>query len=204
MKTSWTVLIIFTAIVAVRHLFQLFYRSRREKGGEASGHVTTALLFVCYVSIWVTASILLVRGVEMGAFFISGAVVFVAGVAVRLVSIVTLGAYYSETIEIRKDHALVQRGIYSLIRHPLHLAFVLELGGMALMAQWWWLAAPMAVLLATVTARNFTEDRKLEAKFAGEFRDYASRVPAVNLPIGIFRRIVARKKFSAGGNGRAD
>jgi protein-S-isoprenylcysteine O-methyltransferase Ste14 len=193
--TGWPAFAVFTAVVAVRHLAQLLYRNRREKGAETSGLPTTSLLFICYVSIWITLSVLMVLGMPMGALFFSGAAVFVVGVALRLVSIVTLGAFYSEAIEIRGDHKLVRHGVYSLVRHPLHLAFFVELLGMALMAQTLWLIPPMVLLTVTIAVRNRTEDGKLSEKFGEEFREYSARVPAVNIFRGVIRRLLGRKQL---------
>jgi len=184
---------VFTAAVAVRHIFQLCYRLRRMRGGEASGYISTAILFLCYVSVWVAASVFILRGVPRGILFACGAGVFALAIAMRLAAIATLGAYYSEAIEIRGDHRLVRSGMYSVVRHPLHLAFFGELLGMAMMGRSLWLAAPLAVLFVTLAVRNRTEDGKLEEKFGDEFRAYANRVPAVNLIAGLFRLIRNRK-----------
>jgi len=193
--TGWPAFAVFTAVVAVRHFFQFLYRTRREKGAETSGLATTSLLFICYVSIWITAGVLMVLGLPMGVLFFSGAAVFVAGVALRLVAIVTLGAFYSEAIEIRNNHKLIRHGVYSLVRHPLHLAFFVELLGMSLMAQTLWLIPPMILLAVTIAVRNRTEDGKLSEKFGEEFRGYSARVPAVNIFGGVIRRLLGRKQL---------
>jgi len=66
-------------------------------------------------------------------------------------------------------------GLYSVIRHPLYAAYLVQGAGCALMldARWSWIAFGLAAVL--ITARAFGEDRELAARYPA-FAEYAKRV----------------------------
>lgn len=94
------------------------------------------------------------------------------GVAVRLLSLKALGAYFSAYVTLQANHRLVQHGIYGSIRHPLYLSLLLAPTGVALVFASY-LAVPI-LLLATVFVwdRIRKEERLLAANFGAEFENY--------------------------------
>lgn len=58
------------------------------------------------------------------ALFAVGLVVFIAGLVIRFVAIVTLGKNFSGRLRLRDDHTLVKTGIYGWVRHPRVFGFV--------------------------------------------------------------------------------
>ncbi|HMJ16311.1 MAG TPA: isoprenylcysteine carboxylmethyltransferase family protein [Polyangiaceae bacterium] len=54
-----------------------------------------------------------------------GALVFVAGVALRLVAIHSLGRLYSHRVRALYDHAIVSSGPYRVVRHPAYSGMLL-------------------------------------------------------------------------------
>lgn len=98
---------------------------------------------------------------------IAGTVLVVASAAVRWVGVTTLGASFSAAVETHEEHALVDRGIYRLIRHPLYLALAMLFVGLPLAAgaRLTWIAT--AVGLAGLVARVHAEERWLSAELDG-------------------------------------
>lgn len=92
----------------------------------------------------------------------AGLAVFVAGVAFRLVAIVTLGRYYSHRVRLESDHAVVDRGPYRFVRHPAYAGMLVAHLGVAL---FFWSAPALAVLLLVlvpgIVLRIRVEERAL-------------------------------------------
>jgi protein-S-isoprenylcysteine O-methyltransferase Ste14 len=61
-----------------------------------------------------------------------GSLLCCIAVVVRLLAMKALGEYFSAYITLQSNHRLVQKGIYSHIRHPLYLSLLLAPAGTAL------------------------------------------------------------------------
>lgn len=97
-------------------------------------------MFVLYLGIWITALVYLIFSDPRLAPVIVGGCLLALGTGMRFVALGQMGAGYSGTIIIREGHNLTRSGVYRLVRHPLHLALVMELLGMMVYAEAWWLA----------------------------------------------------------------
>jgi protein-S-isoprenylcysteine O-methyltransferase len=51
-------------------------------------------------------------------FAIAGVVLFAAGLLLRWWAIITLGRFFTVDVTIEKDHELVERGPFRIVRHP--------------------------------------------------------------------------------------
>ncbi len=52
------------------------------------------------------------------SFVFAGVVLFVAGLLLRWWAIITLGRFFTVDVTIEKDHELVERGPFRMVRHP--------------------------------------------------------------------------------------
>ncbi len=89
---------------------------------------------------------------------------------------VDLGANWSATLEIRKGHELITRGVYRLIRHPMYLAILLFGLAQGLLLPNWlagWLALGTFLLLYVV--RFPREEQMMREQFGQAYDDYARR-----------------------------
>lgn len=89
---------------------------------------------------------------------------------------VDLGANWSATLEIRKGHELITRGVYRLIRHPMYLAILLFGLAQGLLLPNWlagWLALGTFLLLYIV--RFPREEQMMRDQFGQAYDDYARR-----------------------------
>ena len=122
------------------------------------------------------------------AYVIPGTILLTLGVGTRFVALGQLGVGYSGAIIIREDQALVRTGIYRLVRHPLQLALLVELLGMIVFTESWWLS-PIWVLLAVVIHfRNMHEDQVLRESFGDQALEYQATTPGMNVLLHIFRQ----------------
>jgi protein-S-isoprenylcysteine O-methyltransferase Ste14 len=101
-----------------------------------------------------------------------GLLMYAVGEGVRIVALRALGPQYSAHVTVQRHHSLVRAGIYRLVRHPIYLAQVLTVPGMALAFRSL-LACPLLVVsLLFVWKRIRNEEALLERTFPGEFEEY--------------------------------
>ena len=85
--------------------------------------------------------------------------------------------------------ALVDSGIYSIVRHPQYLAGALWSLAMVLLAQTWQIALMGAVATMLTWLDAVKADRYCVEKFGAEYERYMERVPRTNFVLGIARRL---------------
>lgn len=87
----------------------------------------------------------------------------------------TLGDNYSQDIVIKKDHKLITKGPFKIVRHPQYLSqFLMDLAGAT--ATLSFILAPIAILqIPFLFMRASLEDRLLEKYFGNSFKDYKKK-----------------------------
>jgi protein-S-isoprenylcysteine O-methyltransferase Ste14 len=92
--------------------------------------------------------------------------------------------------------ALVDTGIYGIVRHPQYLAGVLISVALPLIAQHWLVAVLGAVAIVVYFVDAAQEDQRCIDKFGDSYRAYMATVPQMNFVLGIARAI--RQRTGAG------
>jgi len=85
--------------------------------------------------------------------------------------------------------ALVDRGIYALVRHPQYLSFMLIGLALPLIAQHWLVALLGAVVILLTYLVILDEEKSNIEKFGDAYRDYMQRVPRLNFLLGMARLV---------------
>jgi protein-S-isoprenylcysteine O-methyltransferase Ste14 len=87
----------------------------------------------------------------------------------------SLGENYSQDILIKKDHQLVKKGPFRIVRHPQYLSQILiDLGGAA--ATLSFIVAPLAIVqIPFIIMRASLEDKLLAKYFTDEFMLYKKK-----------------------------
>lgn len=89
---------------------------------------------------------------------------------------IALGVHFSGTLHLRGDHTLVQRGPYARVRHPMYTAFLLLLGGLALLMGDGLLAAVLLGSQVWVIGQRLPlEERSLAERFPEAWPAHAAR-----------------------------
>ena len=89
---------------------------------------------------------------------------------------------------------LVNTGIYAVIRHPQYTGGIYSIFVTTLLWYPHWLFAILGVTGTILTYLSVKEeDKRLITKFGDDYRVYMSRVPGMNIFLGIMR--VLRKKY---------
>ena len=94
---------------------------------------------------------------------------------------------------------VVDRGLFSVIRHPQYLGYILMGITFALISQRWY-----SVVLAALGSFFFLlhtrqEERFRRDKFGPEYGDYMARVPGLNRLVGVARTFRREQKGSGSG-----
>ena len=121
---------------------------------------------------------------------VAGAVLMVAGIALRCFSIRSLGRYFLDEVSLLPGQPLVTEGLYGWLRHPSEAGTMcLAFGGAVLLGSPAGMSVCIAILLPCVVWRTRLEDRMLRRHYSTEFARYAREVPAFlpRISHGVFR-----------------
>ena len=112
----------------------------------------------------------------------------VAGLLLHAWARRTLGPMWSGVVQVRAQHALVERGPYRLVRHPIYLAGLLLALGTFLAHPSTATACLGAGFSTGVLLKAWLEERALRGVLGRDYERYAARVPALVPRLGLRRR----------------
>jgi len=83
---------------------------------------------------------------------------------------------------------VVDSGIYSIIRHPMYLSFMLMAIALIFISQYW-IVVLIGILRVLMLYYVMVEEEKMDLKKLGsDYEDYMKRVPRLNFLKGILKR----------------
>jgi protein-S-isoprenylcysteine O-methyltransferase Ste14 len=116
----------------------------------------------------------------MPAIAWTGVAIGVAGLLLRLWSVVTLRGRYTRTLLTQEGHTVERRGPYRWVRHPGYLGSLLCLNGLAMASgNMFVLAASPLATIAGYLHRIRAEDAMLVAAFGATYEEYRRQVGAL-------------------------
>jgi protein-S-isoprenylcysteine O-methyltransferase Ste14 len=132
------------------------------------------LTSISYNIAWVPVIFDFGRLVILGGWLTwAGIAIMISGIVFRQYAISTLGKFFTATIQIKKDHELIQAGPYRYIRHPSYLGIlIISLGlGIALAN---WISLILCIMIPTIglVQRIKFEEKELEQHFGKQYQDY--------------------------------
>lgn len=161
--------------------FAQLARARAVTRRGASVRVSGGVAHVAPYFFWAPYLVAVVRpGPELAvpdALRVIGLSLVIAGVALSLWAIVTLGRHYDLVLEIHSDHELVRTGPFAWARHPVYTGLIVHFLGACLATGNLILVA--GTLLGTIPAfviRARAEERLLRERFGAEYDAYAKKV----------------------------
>ena len=109
-----------------------------------------------------------------------GCLLMVCGLLVRFVAIATLNKQFTVNVAIVKDHEIVNKGLYSMIRHPSYSGSLLTFLGLGLAFENWISLTILCVLpLASTLYRISVEEGVLIEHFGAAYKEYRNRTKAL-------------------------
>jgi protein-S-isoprenylcysteine O-methyltransferase Ste14 len=109
-------------------------------------------------------------------FAVAGVILFAAGLLLRWWAIITLGRFFTVDVVIEKDHEVVERGPFGVVRHPSYTGVLLAFLGFALTLRNW--AAVLIILLpifAVFVRRMNVEEEALSRALGSRYTEYMMR-----------------------------
>ena len=179
---------IFIIIYGIRLGYQAYLLQKREEASK-KGNWAELLLVIVPKNILVILTIyLLATGIPRTSVFWIGWIIFLVGIILRMIALKQLGSMYSMNVEIRDQHKLINTGIYSLVRHPLYLAYFIDTLGIILFLQKIYFSPILILTFWGLKVRLNNEEKELNNLFGNAYKEYSSKVPAIN----IFKNILPK------------
>jgi protein-S-isoprenylcysteine O-methyltransferase Ste14 len=111
-------------------------------------------------------------------YFLSiiGLTLIVLGLILRWIAILTLRRYFTVDVSIASDHKIIDKGLYSHIRHPAYLGSLLSFLGLGISFSNW---ISLIIIFVPITGafiyRIKIEEAALLQAFGNKYRDYSVR-----------------------------
>ncbi len=157
-------------VYLISELLLTVTRRSRSKTGTKQDRSTLGMIWLV-IAVSITAGIFVAQNFRAAAlphgwmFASAGVVLFVTGLVLRWWAIITLGRFFTVDVTIEKDHELVERGPFRMVRHPSYTGVLLAFLGFGLSLHNW--AALLIILLpigaAFIHRMNVEEDALLRA-----------------------------------------
>jgi protein-S-isoprenylcysteine O-methyltransferase Ste14 len=127
-------------------------------------------------------------------FEIFGLLLVILGVVLHIWSKFAIGRFWSNQIEILKDHSLVTHGPYALVRHPMYSSILLWMTGLSLMfVNYAGLALTFLVYVPMMIWRASAEDKLLSELDKAAFDIYRADtyqiVPKFRDPVSLILKL---------------
>jgi protein-S-isoprenylcysteine O-methyltransferase Ste14 len=116
------------------------------------------------------------RVFEWNVYTVTGLLLMLSGVIIRVWAIVELGRYFDNSVRILADHRIIDTGPYRGVRHGSYSGVYLLAIGIALyFAAWWGLAVSVVVLGWAYYYRIQHEENAMLAAFGDSYREYCEK-----------------------------
>jgi len=103
----------------------------------------------------------------------AGLFIIIVGMAIRFISIWTLGKYFTVDVTIRDDHKLKKDGFYKIIRHPSYSGSLVSFIGFGIsLNNWISLTTVVILIMISFIYRIRIEEKVLIDQFGKEYLDY--------------------------------
>ena len=110
------------------------------------------------------------------AVTVAAVVLFVAGLILRWWAIVILGRFFTVDVTIERDHELVERGPFRLVRHPSYTGVLLAFLGWTLtLRNWVAMAVVLVPIFVAFVRRMNVEENALRGALGEPYERYMRR-----------------------------
>jgi protein-S-isoprenylcysteine O-methyltransferase Ste14 len=168
-------------VYLISELLLTITRRSRTRSGTKQDKSTLGVIWVV-ITASIVAGIYVARRWPAAAlaqgeiFAIAGVILFVAGLVLRWWAIITLGRFFTVDVVIEKDHEVVERGSFRLVRHPSYTGVLLAFVGFALtLRNWAALLIVIVPIFAVFVRRMNVEEDALSRALGSRYTDYMKR-----------------------------
>jgi len=173
--------VVFAIIYILRNLSELFMQHKNKvlylvEKGKKKGRISLFLLFLgSVVSAGFVVYLLLKEGPDTPVLYICGMVLFLSGFAIRIVSLRELKVNYSQDFRTVSNGFMVNTGIYSIIRHPIYLGYLIELAGFFVIKFNYVSLAAIIAMIPVCLFRMNGEEKHLIDKYGDQYESYGEK-----------------------------
>ena len=168
-------------IYLVSEILLTLTRRSRSKTGTKQDRSTLGMIWLV-IAVSVTVGIFVALNFRTAAlphgqmFAIAAVVLFAAGLLLRWWAIITLGRFFTVDVTIEKDHELVERGPFRIVRHPTYTGVLLAFVGLALsLGNWVALLVILIPIGAAFIHRMNVEEDALSRALGPRYAEYTKR-----------------------------
>jgi protein-S-isoprenylcysteine O-methyltransferase Ste14 len=191
-KILATTLGIITLFAPILFLLRQSHRPKGRAAGKVAASRTWIGVFMVTVSfiglgvvLWKPFPLDVSKGDHIGSpllflFTIIGAIAYFPGISLYVWGLITLRSQFGVSgllgAELYREHELITKGPFALMRHPMYVGVLLTAIGALFIFRTWAMVVftPMSLV---VIARAEREEKLLAQEFGDEWQSYASKVP---------------------------
>jgi protein-S-isoprenylcysteine O-methyltransferase Ste14 len=180
MNTKLILIISFSILYGIFEIFM----SRRQKnqreissaGDKGSIWLITISISLGYWLSFIMASTKIGRIYHWNTFFITGSILVIIGLIIRIVSILTLKQQFTYTVTKIENHELIETGLYKNIRHPGYLGqLIIFLGISTCLSNWLSILLMIIPVLFGYLNRIKVEEKFMVKQMGQKYIDYQKR-----------------------------
>jgi protein-S-isoprenylcysteine O-methyltransferase Ste14 len=180
MNTKLIIIFSFSVLYGLFEFFSGFLQSRKSKiirsGDKKSIFVLMICISVGYTFAFWVASTKTGRIYHWNELFISGAILVVAGLVIRISSILTLRKQFTYTITQVEQHELIEKGLYRFIRHPGYLGqLLIFLGITVALSNWLSVLLMIIPVISGYIYRIHIEEQFMIKQFGDTYLSYREK-----------------------------
>jgi protein-S-isoprenylcysteine O-methyltransferase Ste14 len=125
------------------------------------------------------------------ALFVVGDVVVGVGILLIILAMATLRrkGNLQERGDFTSTTVVVKRGVYSVVRHPLYLGWLLTYPAAMLVSQHWLIVIFGVLGIISIDHITRMADEQLVKEFGVDYETYMQEVPRLNILLGIVRKL---------------
>ena len=126
--------------------------------------------------------------------FVVGNVIVGVGILLIILAMATLRrkGNLQEGGDFTATTVVVKRGVYSVVRHPLYLGWLLTYPAAMLVSQHWLIVILGVIGILSMDQIARMTDEQLLEKFGADYETYKKEVPRLNIVLGIVRKLKRR------------
>ena len=107
---------------------------------------------------------------------IIGTALMIAGLVLRVWSVLTLGRFFRSTVTIQESHLVIQHGVYKYIRHPSYLGVLILVTGLGIASNSLFsLVGTDLIIFVGMQYRIAVEEQVLSSELGRDYQAYISR-----------------------------
>jgi len=176
-------LILIIAFSTLYGFFEIFMsRRQRDKreitktGDKGSIWLLTISIAIGYWLSFIIASTKFGRIYHWNTLLVIGSVLILAGLLIRVTSILKLKQQFTYTVTKIENHELIETGLYRIIRHPGYLGqLIIFLGISTCLSNWLSITAMVVPVLIGYLIRINVEEKFMVEQMGQKYLDYKKR-----------------------------